>query len=292
MKKHQLLFLAFALFSFTGFSQDELISNGTFEDTLDIPWGAYADNAANGVDDFRTTDAAYEGTHSIRLWDHTWGVLIWIDIEGIKDSADYTVSFWYKGDVNTLFDLAVGRDLSYDLVNDPDGIVPDTANIVDLNTSVNAAIEWSLTPRADWTHFSYTWGFDDWLGLDPETGDPLTASVAIMFANADYASDAFDGPSTYFDNVSLVRTPRTYVGVDKLRASTLNVYPNPTYNRLHIQADNVINRVRITDLSGREVMTVDHPETTIDVSALNPGLYIISADSEVGTSYINKFIRK
>lgn len=293
MKKILLTSIAVCLTFLTVFSQDteEMLVNGTIEDTLSAPWGAYAADAAD-VDAFRSTDFAYEGDFSARIWDHTWGVFLWNDVPGFTDSAEYTFSFWYKGDISTSVVIAIGRDMGYDLVTDPNGLVPDTASVVALNEVENAAIQWVLDPRDDWKFFSYTWAID-WFGIDPESGQPISAVCAFMFQNVDYAADAFDGPSAYFDKVSMTKTSQTgTVGIHQASPSLIHLFPNPTRNQIQIEGVSSISSLYVVNMAGQRVLEFQSPGKLIDVSSLQPGVYYMRIISEEDEYAIGKFIKE
>ena len=55
-------------------------------------------------------------------------------------------------------------------------------------------------------------------------------------------------------------------------ASSIHVYPNPTANRIYIQADN-ISKAELFDLMGRRVRSTN--QSQIDVSNLSSGNYIL-----------------
>ncbi len=82
----------------------------------------------------------------------------------------------------------------------------------------------------------------------------------------------------------------------KTNKTELNIYPNPADNFLNIQIDNRnynYLKIRIMDLDGRCVIRSEFNtnNTTIDVSALNQGIYILEI-IEQSKIYRKKFIKK
>jgi len=75
-------------------------------------------------------------------------------IDGVVDDTTYLIRFWYKGESE--FNLYLGENLKYDLMNDPDGVVPEEA------TADSAAIHWMLDAE-DWTQFTYIYRQGSWL---------------------------------------------------------------------------------------------------------------------------------
>jgi len=290
MKKFLLAQLILCLSLSTVFAQIELVSNGTLEDTLMAPWGAYAASAAN-VESFRVDSQYYEGTHAARIWDHTWGVFLWNDCAGFSDSATYDVSFWYKGDEPMKFTLAISRDLGYDLVTDEDNIVPEGATVEKVTVD-NGGIKWPLPATGTWTKFTYSFGFTDWLGTDPETGEKIVAQCSFMFENTSYAVD--DGPSSYVDNVSIIKTdmPGT-TAIHKTLASEVRVFPNPATDMIRFMGIDNASTAKLFNITGRLVKNVQlHSTNTLDISDLPAGLYTISIFTHGGKNITSKFIKK
>ncbi|MAJ06267.1 MAG: hypothetical protein CL827_05340 [Crocinitomicaceae bacterium] len=62
--------------------------------------------------------------------------------------------------------------------------------------------------------------------------------------------------------------------------SMISVYPNPTANRIYIQADN-IKKAELFDLMGRKVRSTNQPQ--IDISRLSRGNYILQVKTQNNT---------
>ena len=63
----------------------------------------------------------------------------------------------------------------------------------------------------------------------------------------------------------------------------VNVYPNPTNDRLYIETEGEINNVVIYDVYGRQQTTVNGQQSlSIDLSKLNAGIYFIKINTEEG----------
>jgi hypothetical protein len=105
--------------------------------------------------------------------------------DGIIDDTTYVISFWYKG--KGLFDLYMGSSFKYDLVGDPDGVVPATGATADKDK-----IHWDLD-AADWTQFTYIYTQGSWLA-DSSVTSP--AKLRFQFVGA-----ADSGDVAYIDDV-------------------------------------------------------------------------------------------
>jgi len=206
MKKLVLLILMLGLGLTGTYSQVEMVKNGTFEDILKESdgFGSYSGSSiVTTLDKFRVDSVAFEGTHSVRIFDHTWGTFLWDAVPGYTDNAVYTVTFWYKGDEPMKFSMFIGRDLKYNLGTDPEKIVPGNAVVAKDKDIENAKIVWTLAKKATWTKFTFNLKMGNWLGNDPVTGEPISGTCVFMFENTSYVKD--DGASSYVDNVSILK---------------------------------------------------------------------------------------
>ena len=79
-------------------------------------------------------------------------------------------------------------------------------------------------------------------------------------------------------------------GIDTNVDSGLNIYPNPVSNTLFLN-QKVEGTVSITDLSGKIVLTKNISSVTIDISALNNGMYLIGLPSNGNLTWL-KFIKE
>jgi hypothetical protein len=109
-------------------------------------------------------------------------------MDGVVDDTTYLIRFWYKGESD--FSLYLGRNLKYDLMNDPDGIVPEDA------TADEEAIHWRLKSE-DWAQFTYIYNQGSWLA-DSGITDPVQLEYDFVGILADttlvgYVDDVFMG---------------------------------------------------------------------------------------------------
>jgi hypothetical protein len=72
-------------------------------------------------------------------------------------------------------------------------------------------------------------------------------------------------------------------------ASSIYVYPNPTANRVYIQAENV-TKAALFDLMGRKVMETRQDQ--IDISNMSSGSYILQVTTQNNTTESFKIIRQ
>jgi len=137
---------------------------------------------------------------------------------------------------------------------------------------------------------------------------PLTdaSGVSVLrtnFYNADYIGTAFPTVATDFIcivgeyNGDLQVTPRdavdmTAVGLDQPAIEGFSLYPNPTNAILNvITKQNLEKNIQIVDLLGKQVFNTTTFKTTINVSNLTNGIYIIKV-TEAGHVATHKLVIK
>jgi hypothetical protein len=68
----------------------------------------------------------------------------------------------------------------------------------------------------------------------------------------------------------------SYASLNAVVASNVMVYPNPTKGLITIESDNVVTDVFVTDVTGRKVDCLVIDATSIDISTLPDGVYILN----------------
>ena len=66
----------------------------------------------------------------------------------------------------------------------------------------------------------------------------------------------------------------------KFDSNTVLVYPNPSKKWLHVESDEVLKSYQIFDLQGKTILENTFEDKSIDISALENGVYFISIFSE------------
>lgn len=79
-------------------------------------------------------------------------------------------------------------------------------------------------------------------------------------------------------------------GINTVNSVVVKLYPNPTTEVLHIEAEG-INRVDVIDMAGHTVLVNNQVNGTINVSTLANGIYMIRTTTNEGVN-IQKFIKK
>lgn len=83
------------------------------------------------------------------------------------------------------------------------------------------------------------------------------------------------------------------LGVNDVSKNGIKTYPNPVKDIFNIEAQGKIKTVKVFDMTGKHLLTknVNEAKSQIDFSRLNPGIYIVSIETETGTQSI-KVIKK
>lgn len=84
------------------------------------------------------------------------------------------------------------------------------------------------------------------------------------------------------------------LGLLEVNGKKVEMYPNPASDQLSIKNLNVedVATMKIIDVQGREVMTLTEAATTVNISAIQSGMYILQVDLKNGKRYSDSFIKK
>jgi hypothetical protein len=84
----------------------------------------------------------------------------------------------------------------------------------------------------------------------------------------------------------------TTVSVEDQENVELNIWPNPVSDKLFVQSSQLISQIDVYNITGNLILNTlpESNSSSIDLSMLNQGLYIIKIRSEKG-SYVRKIIK-
>ena len=96
-----------------------------------------------------------------------------------------------------------------------------------------------------------------------------------------------DNASDFGSHSAIVLSTESYT------MQQIAVYPNPTENILHIRNSGAktIKEIILYNLLGKKIITLQNPDSSIDVSFLSKGIYLITFSLENQTTTL-KFIKK
>jgi len=233
-----------------------------------------------GSDCARRIDAGYapEGSYSIRIRDNTNSSVMTTDPLNLAGYSAIEIEFYF---------IMRGMDSGEDFwlqYNDGSGFT--------------TVASWSRANHSNNTNYVST----------------------VTLSSADY--NLVNGGTFRFRNDASVNNDRTYIdavtitGISSSFAPTafsvveigpsgviteqleeeagafLHVYPNPTHGVLHFETEEVISLVRVFSATGQQVLTVESPESELDMSSLPKGIYFLTATTEEGEILRQKFLKQ
>ena len=193
-----------------------------------------------------------------------------------------------SGSSVTLDGLEIAPNDSYVISGANDVSRSATAATAGSNSSVSRVYSSSalLTGFTGTLTFSY---------LDGELNNITESDLVLELQSDDDSWTSYTGTIdeanntvsyTFTDSVSFKAVTASTAGatltIEDLSptASSIYVYPNPTANRIYIQADN-IKKAELFDLMGRKVRSTNQPQ--IDISRLSRGNYILQVKTQNNT---------
>jgi hypothetical protein len=115
-------------------------------------------------------------------------------------------------------------------------------------------------------------------GLVTATGD----GTVVIRATSDE-----DG--TVFDEITIVITGN--LGTGSFGISSINAYPNPVENTLHITATELLKSAEVFNMMGQQVATLKSGQNQIDMAPLAAGNYILKINTDTASKTI-KIVKK
>ncbi|HOD10416.1 MAG TPA: PQQ-dependent sugar dehydrogenase [Flavobacterium sp.] len=109
--------------------------------------------------------------------------------------------------------------------------------------------------------------------------------------------EGLDGELYVFNGNSLFRVIDTSLNTSSFDKTSISVYPNPVKSILNIKnnSNSFLNKIRIHDFTGKTIIKRDINNSqisSIEVSEIAAGIYIISAEDNLGNVVKTKFIKE
>lgn len=134
------------------------------------------------------------------------------------------------------------------------------------------------------------------LPFDDENNDGYILFKIKTLDSLDEGDSFSNEAEIYFDfNFPIITNNETTTIVNGLSTTNylvdpISIYPNPTNDRLHINAqNNQLTKATITDINGRIVIDEElgnQSKTSINVSSLNPGIYFVNIQTNNGSQTV------
>lgn len=83
----------------------------------------------------------------------------------------------------------------------------------------------------------------------------------------------------------------SHVGIEDVANVKVEIYPNPTTDRLNIECGQTISRIEVLDVAGRTVMSQNGNVNSINTKALAEGVYMLRVMTEAGVT-AQKFVKE
>lgn len=154
-----------------------------------------------------------------------------------------------------------------------------------LSNQSNQTVEYSLSPSTAGVYR---------LRLTDVGGDGVSGTISVTDGNGNTLFSR-NGSSLskwdYYFNITTVGTdgPQSpAVGIDDVADVQVAVYPNPTSGIVYVDAEGVRN-MEVLDMSGR--MALRSTRTTLDISALPAGIYVLRVVTDDGVA-VKRIVKK
>jgi len=270
MKQIYVLAAALMLTAVTANAQQNLITNGDFENwTAENP--VNFDEKLIGTvtyNDLITKETTtVQAGNAVKQESKVQGTTQYLEygnLVPVVAGHNYTISYWYMDN-----DTKANTRLWSTWLNDNTVATGDQTNIQESEFS---------TESAQWVHKILT----------------VTAPVGatkLRYQVRTYSQNNTSGGFIYYDNLSLV--DNGVAGLNDNTIEGLQIFPNPlTDNILNITtANNADMDVVIYDMVGKQVVNTKVVNGTVDTANLTAGLYIVKVTEE-GKTATKKLIKK
>ncbi len=120
--------------------------------------------------------------------------------------------------------------------------------------------------------------------------DNTTENIAFRYNNLDVVS-AFLGINQTTESLEYNST--LTLSLPSIARSGFQLYPNPAKDTitLNLKSGESIKTIKISDIQGKEIFTYNENATTISISNLRKGLYLITLETKSGVFQTKKFLK-
>ncbi|SEW45712.1 Por secretion system C-terminal sorting domain-containing protein [Chitinophaga sp. YR573] len=130
-----------------------------------------------------------------------------------------------------------------------------------------------------------TGGWQNWTNVSHNVSLPAgTYNIGIATATG--------GFNLNYLTITSVSSARVAVTTKAVDDNTVTLSPNPVSEQLYLRNNDKVRTLSIYDISGHDIMKVKNPGSTISVSSLIPGIYIIAIDRKDGTQKRIKILKQ
>jgi len=200
-----------------------------------------------------------------------------IDVDDVDAANNYWVfidpqtSFSTSCDIELVTSITVQGQSGASTISTLGGTLQMEASVLPINAS----------------NSSYTWSIEN------TTGSATINSTGLLTAmtdgNVTVTATANDASGVTGSAVITISNQSSSTG-DQITNHNLSIYPNPANAQINIAAREQIEAITIMDIMGKKVKTIIEPNSTIDLSGLANGVYILQI--QIDKSLVNQKIIK
>ncbi len=123
-------------------------------------------------------------------------------------------------------------------------------------------------------------------GYSPLVWTASTNEIIRFFLHLDDACNTNNDPNNWRSRLIQCNS----LSVSDINTNTISFYPNPVKETLYFSEE--VSTIKITDLAGRTVKQYAVKSTSVNVSELSKGTYILSATTQEGKTFTKKIIKE
>ena len=121
----------------------------------------------------------------------------------------------------------------------------------------------------------------------------IGTTIQVRFTvDKDTAGNAYFYDDLLLDNIEVKQNPNLSTSEVASAKKDVKVYPNPFWDIINISELKDIKTIRVTDVAGRTLKTIENPTKEISLGSLNSGLYLITMYFKDGSQNTVKAIKK
>ena len=123
-------------------------------------------------------------------------------------------------------------------------------------------------------------------GYSPLVWTAPANEIVRFFLHLDDACNTNNDPDNWRSRLIQCNS----LSISDINTNTISFYPNPVKETLYFSEE--VSTIKITDLAGRTVKQYTSKSTSVDVSELSKGTYILSATTQDGKTFTKKIIKE
>jgi hypothetical protein len=230
-----------------------------------------------------------------------------------EDSGNGIMGFWYNNNPATLYGDALSNSTWVEVPNDGyynfywiedsgpllmPGFCSDTAGPLRIhflnseplfagNDMSIVGYTFPLSANSDiddpYSECTYLWENVNAVFLD--SSSLQTLAYVTAFGQYDFIlTSSYVNMNTCIDSdtVRITFTNSSQQGIGSEEMGGMKIFPNPTTGQISLQSEVRIDNIIFTDLNGKQVLQIESPESEIDISSFEAGIYFVKVSTAEG----------